>query len=585
MRKVTIWKKTILTTCIAGLLVFSVFTRVGNDTAWAAPSKGTAVSGDVNVRDSANGTLIASLKEGQEVSILEEMQSGDGYTWYKISFLWGTDEMTGWVRSDLLNTAGADTQDEPDGEEPSSTEGAADISGNGDGTFAIGNDTYKISQTIPQDELPEGFSETTITYAGKEVKAAKFDTADLFLLYLEGTSGSDFYVYDSERDTVVPFLKKKTGNGYAILINVPVDIANSVSGDYTAGTCSFSGGSVIAYQQTEAADDTASDIDLSDFYYIYGVSDSGQAGWYLYDAGTKSLQRSIANMQYSAENGTDQEEAAAVFDADSIIRMIIAGLGIICVLLVALVIVFSVRYRRLRNLLEEECEEDGDLFNFGKGSERAETGSLETARAGKESPEKAGTGKESPEKAGTGKESSETAGVSKENPEAAGAEKKVRQKTVETASVKSVKPHKKQETVIPEASSVVNASQYQKKTEKGKLAVELPNAVVDLLDFDDEFDGGYDIPVAAHEDYDLTSENTPEDEKEFEELERLLYQNLSAEIKSVQSTMQESGPAAGQPDIPAEKADAQKAGEEEPEYYDDEENTDAKANWDDLEFL
>ena len=59
------------------------------------------VTDNVMIRNepSTEGGIIGSLNEGDEVTILDVMQSGDGYPWYYIQLENGA---TGYVRSDLI---------------------------------------------------------------------------------------------------------------------------------------------------------------------------------------------------------------------------------------------------------------------------------------------------------------------------------------------------------------------------------------------------------------------------------------------------------------------------------------------------
>lgn len=359
MKKVSKWKKTVLLSCASGMLVFGGVMQTDITTVWALPSSGESVSGNIVVRDNVGGSPVGSLNEGQKVTIRGQKEGTDGYNWYEITFDWNGAETEGWVRSDLINTGSSESEGSAQGnEENENTEGESE-----DGDFQIGANTYDIAGSIPQDDIPGDFSETTITYAGEEVPAVKFEYADLFLLYLQNVSDADdagFYVFDSERDSVIPFILEETKNGYVILMNVPGEIAAEVSGQYLQSDCSFENGSVMAYQLQEADDYMNADAAISDFYYMYGITQSGESGWYLYDAANETLQRSLVSMQYEGAAQADDTKAASPisFDMDSITRMLVAGLGLFCLLLLVLVIIFSVRYRRLRKFLEDECDEE-----------------------------------------------------------------------------------------------------------------------------------------------------------------------------------------------------------------------------------
>ena len=80
--------------CLAGALCWNG----SSITAWAAPTSGTAINDNTRVRSAIGGSPIGSLKANQEVTIKGEQTSGDGYTWYEITFDWNGAETDGWVR-------------------------------------------------------------------------------------------------------------------------------------------------------------------------------------------------------------------------------------------------------------------------------------------------------------------------------------------------------------------------------------------------------------------------------------------------------------------------------------------------------
>ena len=64
----------------------------------------TSVTDGVMIRNDATteAGIIGSLNEGDEVTILDVLQSGDGYAWYYIQLENGN---KGYVRSDLISAA------------------------------------------------------------------------------------------------------------------------------------------------------------------------------------------------------------------------------------------------------------------------------------------------------------------------------------------------------------------------------------------------------------------------------------------------------------------------------------------------
>lgn len=512
MRKIYKWKKKAFILCTAGILTFGGILGADVITAWAVPASGTSVAGNIVVRDDANGNQIGSLSEGQEVTIKSQKAGTDGYDWYEISFDWNGTKTDGWVRSDLINTDGTAGET---GDNESAVPGDETEGGPG-GAFQINGNGYDIAETIPQRDIPEGFSETEITYEGETVPAAIFDNADLILLYLQNIaddSDAGFFVYDSERDTAVPFVPEEMKDGYVILMNVPVEIEENISDRYVQSDCSFENGSIMAYQYQEAEAYTSSDLDIFDFYYIYGMSDSGESGWYLYDAANGTLQRSFISMLYTGPaqepeiEAEPEEPSAADFDMDSITRMLVGGLGLFCVLLLVLVIIFSVRYRRLRKIVDSEYDEE----------DAEETENMkDTVFLEDESPR---------------------------NPQKAKELERRLERIQESAREKMVE-------------------------------IELPSGKIDLLDLDDEYEGGYDVKVDANADYDQAEpEFYDDDEPEFYDDDDELS---AAAEKAEEKTPESKGEKEKTPEYKGEK-------EETPENKGEKEET---SEWDDdIEFL
>ncbi|MCC8029378.1 MAG: SH3 domain-containing protein [Lachnospiraceae bacterium] len=352
MERVFRWKKTIpafltavcLTAGIAG--AFTV-------TAWALPASGTAIIDSIRVRESAvTGDAVDSLSAGQEVEIEDETAGSDGMTWYQISYEVNGVERTGWVRSDLLETS--DDEAETSAAEDTESGEDSDIS-------------YVPVSSIPDDVIPDGFEETTITYGGGEISALYSESRDLYLVYAVN-AGDDtdagLFICDVQSEVLTAFVQFELQDGSVILLDIPDDERELVSDRFTLTECIFENGGIPAYQLSGPDELVADDASIVDYYYVYGVNEIGETGWYVYHAQEGSIQKNVWNMQYSLVTAEDAETADAdgdeesVFALDSVTRMAVGILAVICLLLILLAVIFSVRYRRLRNILEEETAGD-----------------------------------------------------------------------------------------------------------------------------------------------------------------------------------------------------------------------------------
>ena len=118
------FKKAAAVSAVAAMIaVVSLGTKI---TAFAA----TVATDGVLIRNDAStdAGIIGSLDEGDEVEILDVVQSGDGYNWYYIELDNGN---TGYCRSDLINASEEElsafnvteaAEEEPDEEKPAAEE-------------------------------------------------------------------------------------------------------------------------------------------------------------------------------------------------------------------------------------------------------------------------------------------------------------------------------------------------------------------------------------------------------------------------------------------------------------------------------
>ena len=564
MKSRTTAKKKLAGSCLALCLTGALAWNMGGVTALAAPSSGTAINDNTIVREEIKGNAVGSLSANQEVQIRGEQTSDDGYTWYEVSFDWNGQETEGWVRSDLISSGTAGDTTDGDNTDANHDDEAVPISLEDESQpvvdgFQINGATYEIADSFPAEQIPTGFSATTITYAGAEVPAAQMENgAQVFLLYLQNTADTQqkgVFVYDTERDEAIPFVSIAQQDSFVVVTNVPTSVAEQVSGRYQATQCTFENGSIMAYQASDSDDTVAADVSASEFYYVYGTSSSGQSGWYVYDSVNHTLQRSMANMQYdgsAAQDNTADKKTVSGFDMDSMTRMITAGVGIVALLLLILLIVMSVRYRRLRRYLDNEVGVDDDMDEY----EEAPTKTFEVELKGS--------------KVDVMDLDSEIEKIDAKRPEM----KKAKPEQKEPAQEELPKKEKKQEKETAAKKTQPEKPHVEKQPKKEKLT-EIPTepkkeAPVETIE---------EIEAEISLDTPKTKESNPDTEQLVADLKKL--------IQEVESSSRE------------EKAPEEEfIEEEEPAFFDDEEETEEpvpkpkkkekkpkKDSWDDIEFL
>ena len=564
MKSRTTAKKKLAGSCLALCLTGALAWNMGGVTALAAPSSGTAINDNTVVREEIKGSAVGSLSAKQEVQIRGEQTADDGYTWYEVSFEWNGQETDGWVRSDLISSGTAGDTTDGDNTDANHDDEAVPISLEDESQpivdgFQINGVTYEIADSFPSDQIPAGFSATTITYAGAEVPAAQMENgAQVFLLYLQNTADTQqkgVFVYDTERDEAIPFVSIAQQDSFVVVTNVPTSVAEQVSGRYQATQCTFENGSIMAYQTSDSDDTVAADVSASEFYYVYGTSSSGQSGWYVYDSVNQTLQRSMANMQYdgsAAQDNTADKKTVSGFDMDSMTRMITAGVGIVALLLLILLIVMSARYRRLRRYLDNEVGSDDDMDDY----EETPTKTFEVELKGS--------------KVDVMDLDSEIEKIDAKRPEM----KKAKPEQKEPAQEELQKKEKKQEKEAAAKKTQPEKPHVEKQPKKEKLT-EIPaepkkEAPVETVE---------EIEAEIKLDTPKTKESNPDTEQLVADLKKL--------IQEVESSSRE------------EKAPEEEfIEEEEPAFFDDEEETEEPApkpkkkekkpkkdSWDDIEFL
>ncbi len=365
MRNIFSFKKTVAALSAAALLVAVGIPGISSITAWALPSSGTVAQEDTRVRASAvDGEVLDTLPEDKSVSIVDSTTGSDGEVWYEVRYSVGDEELSGWIRSDLLNVEGEDAEEAAEEQMEETIEEAAEAveseeekvnleEGVDPVATSAGGVTYVIATTsIPSDVIPDGFQLTTASYEGKEVPALVMNNASVYLLYMEDASGTApgrLVVYDMAKSELIPYISFETKDGFILLLNIPDAELETVSDRFELTTCEFvDSGSIDALRMTQSDAIISESANLADYYYMYGVNRDGMYGWYVYNSAEGMIESNILNMHYNL-NGTtvDEEEAGSGFSLDSLSLVVIVGIIVVLLLLVILVIIFGVRYRQL----------------------------------------------------------------------------------------------------------------------------------------------------------------------------------------------------------------------------------------------
>lgn len=244
--------------------------------------------------------------------------------------------------------------------------------------------SYVIAENFATENVPADFSETTVNYQGADYRGVSYDKGSVVMLYLvqdgaEESTGS-FFVYDSTRDTLYPFVKMVNGEHYVIALLPPVDYTMPDTMQQTQLTLA-DGSLVTAYQETQ---EEGSEVE-SEFYTFYGVNSDGTEGWYQYDSIEETYQRVNTGTTVSSDGLQDedaaylQEEYLALsekYKKEKAFSRTAIGVLIFLLAVMAVVLINLLLHRRGGD--EEDLEDDDDIIDDAadESNETAGTGKL-----------------------------------------------------------------------------------------------------------------------------------------------------------------------------------------------------------------
>ena len=261
-------------------------------------------------------------------------------------------------------------------------------------TVTVNGTAYTISENFAAENIPADFSETTVNYQGTDYRGVSYDKGSVVMLYLvqDGTeeSAGSFFVYDSTRDTLYPFVKMVNGEHYVIALLAPVDYTMPDTMQQTQLTLA-DGSLVTAYQETQ---DEGSEVE-SEFYSFYGVNSDGTEGWYQYDSMEETYQRVNTGTTVSSDGLQDEDTAylqeeylvlSEKYKKERAFSRTAIGVLIFLLAVMAVVLINLLLHRRGDD--EEDLEDDDDIIDDAadESSETAGTGKLpeETLEAAEE---------------------------------------------------------------------------------------------------------------------------------------------------------------------------------------------------------
>lgn len=234
---------------------------------------------------------------------------------------------------------------------PTATAETAGTAGTGDDTgitVTVNGTDYRFSEAFTTTDIPEGYSETTMSFNGGERKFVVND-AGVYLGYLTDGSGTGgFFLFNTEDATFAPFAQLTISDTTSI---IPLDKPEEVNLPDN-------------YQESElTVQDQVfpiwSDPSVSGRYYlIYALNTrTGQESLYQYDSEDGTYQ------YFEVSEPVEEEEAApalpgavGAFVSEHILPILVAGIAV-CLLLLILMIIFAVKLVHRNQELDDLYDE------------------------------------------------------------------------------------------------------------------------------------------------------------------------------------------------------------------------------------
>lgn len=232
----------------------------------------------------------------------------------------------------------------------------------GTGDYLINGIPYVLSERFTDEEILAGFSRTEVNIHDKTLNELSNGTMTLVYLKPEAnTSGSgEFYIYDPTADTVTTLHLIGSAADYVMIMS-PSELWNR---NMTETPVTMPDGSTVNAYQVGGV--------TSEFYYIYGMDESGNIGWNVYDSATGTISRADVAVLSLTNTTTEQivdginEELEQEKEAESVAEKNARALKIYqnrkwiligaFVLLVLIVVFINVRAWRKRK------DREGDIF-------------------------------------------------------------------------------------------------------------------------------------------------------------------------------------------------------------------------------
>lgn len=262
-----------------------------------------------------------------------------------------------------------------------------------------------VSQDFKANIIPEGFEEATVNYQGTDIKGVKFSKGDLYLIYLTDAEkkNGNFYIYYTGTGTIEEMVKLSFIEGTYVIFLSPEQYQGVPTGlmetQFAIEDRNLRGWQLEnAFVAEEAESLTLENVsaDPSQFYFVYGMNQEGNMGWYTIDTMENTIQRfalfaSEKEEEAAAEEVVSNETEPTAKNTQlekkvEIFQLCILAMSALMVILIIVTIMLAVKGRKKSSEDEEETLDDSEEMEELENTEEVKDSETEEKEIKEEAP-------------------------------------------------------------------------------------------------------------------------------------------------------------------------------------------------------
>ena len=228
--------------------------------------------------------------------------------------------------------------------EPTGTTAAGETT---DIVVTVNGTDYNFSEAFTNNDIPEGYSETTLTFNGADRKFVANEAGVTLGYLVDSTGAGSFFLFNTEDATFSPYIELTVSDTTSI---IPLNSADSVTLPDTYQQVDLT----VQEQQYPAWSDPMTPR----YYVIYALNTrTGESALYQYDTDDGTYQYFIA------PTGDTEETSGAVLPGrigeiiTNHIMLVLVALAVVILILFILMIVFAVKLVHRNQELDDLYDE------------------------------------------------------------------------------------------------------------------------------------------------------------------------------------------------------------------------------------